>query len=287
MTRAGRQSPRLARAAPATPECLDGSDVAVSTDGCRASATGTSGGSTVYPAPSLIVYPSNVTVATRITRRSWSAFGAGPLASLLVLLFAVACAGTAPAERLPAERPRAIAPPVRDELDPLGFVVEHRVELGLGDEQVNAIRGVRGNVRARNRIDLARLDSLDHALGGRLASWLREARGGTRPRRRWLPKLLPAQRDTLARILQTIRARDEAAECQVAVLLTGEQRAALARLDALYHGGASRGRRAVAGSAGGRSEGVTRGAAGSAAACADPLPFIPGPESSDGPLALR
>ena len=286
MTRVGRLSRCLARATPATPECHAGSAVAVPSDGCRASATGMTGGCKVYPTPSSIVYPSNVTVATRTTRRSWSALGAGPLSSLLVLLFTVACAGRAPAERPPAERPRAIAPPVRDELDPLGFVVEYRAELGLGDEQIDAIRGLRASARARNRTDLARLDSLDYALGGRLGPWLREARGGARPRRRWTPKLLPAQRDTLARILQSVRERDETAECQLAALLTGEQRAALARLDSLYHRAPARGRRPAGGSPGGPSEGPTRGAAGSAA-CADPLPYIRGLESPDGPLALR
>lgn len=160
---------------------------------------------------------------------------------------------------------RTVIAPVQDEFDPLGFVVEHRSKLDLSDTQVSAVLSLRAELRAANRADLATLDSLDFALGGRLGSWLTEAQGGARPRRRWLPKMAPDQRDSFERLVGAIRGRGEAAECAMAEVLTSAQRDTLARLDGREHLALSRrdGARAM-------SDALTRGLG----SCADPLPSL-------------
>lgn len=153
------------------------------------------------------------------------------LTRVLMLVACVAAVGCT--KRPPDARP--IAAPVRDELDPLGFVLEQGPALRLTAAQAADIRALRVRLRAANRADYASLDSLDFALGGRLRNWLTEAQGGPRPRRRWLPTLAAAERETFERLVGRVRARGEAAECRMAVLLTAEQRTKLVKLDSLEH----------------------------------------------------
>ncbi|GLC28205.1 hypothetical protein rosag_47180 [Roseisolibacter agri] len=71
---------------------------------------------------------------------------------------------------------------MRDELDPLGFVVEHRADRELTEPQRSALRDLCAGLRVSNRADWRALDSLDFVLRRRLGPWLREAHGGLRPR---------------------------------------------------------------------------------------------------------
>ena len=152
------------------------------------------------------------------------------LASLLAA--GAGCAGRGPHGAGAREREIRVTPPVPDELDPLGFLLEHRAELALDEAQAEAVHGLRAEARQVSRPFWERLDSLDYALQGRLGGWLREASGAVRPRRRFSPRLTPPQRDVFEQLVLGIRTAHESARCRAEAFLTDEQRRTLAALEA-------------------------------------------------------